>query len=205
MRDAAPPRPRGRPSRRAALLAAAIEVLHRRGIRDMTLEEVSSASGLTRGAIYWHFTSKERLVEEALAATVLPLERLKRRMGEEACLTLARAVADCVREERHRGFCLTLLFNAAEPAARARMARIRLAVTRFLARACVERARGPRDEVRRHRLRLAQAFVLGALIELMGAEMRQRVDERELAASLRALVARPCVALHGADGAMSGA
>ena len=85
------------------------------------------------------------------------------------------------------------------------MARIRLAVTRFLARACVERARGPRDEVRRHRLRLAQAFVLGALIELMGAEMRQRVDERELAASLRALVARPCVALHGADGAMSGA
>ncbi|PIM50928.1 hypothetical protein CS062_22395 [Roseateles chitinivorans] len=84
------PAPRGRPSRRSMLLSTAIRVLQERGIRNMTLEEVCAASGVSRGAVYWHFRSKEVLVEESLAATTLPLEQLRRESWEDPCATLAR-------------------------------------------------------------------------------------------------------------------
>ncbi len=182
------PAPRGRPSRRAALLAAAIRVLEQRGIHHMTLEEVSAASGLSRGAVYWHFSSKERLVEESLAATTLPLERLRCEAWEDPCVTLARAVVACVGEDRCRALCVTLLFNASESAARARLARIRASVTRFLARHCVARSDVLGAALRRHRVQLAQALVTGALIEFTAFMPRDAASEQALALSLRRLV-----------------
>lgn len=46
---------------RAALSAAALHVFARRGFAATTLAEVSEAAGLTRGAIYHHFTNKTDL------------------------------------------------------------------------------------------------------------------------------------------------
>ncbi|WAC75388.1 helix-turn-helix domain containing protein [Roseateles sp. SL47] len=185
---APPPRPRGRPSRRVALLATAVRLLGERGIRDLTLEEVSSATGLTRGAIYWHFVSKERLVEEALAATTLPLETLQPPAQDDPCRDVAQALVACIAQESQRVFCQTLLFNAGEPAVRARTARIHNAVTRFLVRHCMPpRSVGDRSG-RRPAMCLAQGLLLGLLIECVLSRPPALPDPDALADSLRRIL-----------------
>jgi AcrR family transcriptional regulator len=185
---APPPRPRGRPSRRVALLATAVRLLGERGIRDLTLEEVSSATGLTRGAIYWHFVSKERLVEEALAATTLPLETLQPPAHDDPCRDVAQALVACIAQESQRVFCQTLLFNAGEPAVRARTARIHNAVTRFLVRHCMPpRSAGDRSG-RRPAMCLAQGLLLGLLIECVLSRPPALPDPDALADSLRRIL-----------------
>lgn len=184
-----PLRPRGRPSRRSALLSAATRVMATRGIRDMTLEEVSSATGLTRGAIYWHFVSKERLVDEVLAANHLPLEALTQRPHEDPCQTLARAINECLAEESLRRFCQILVFNAGEPSVRLRSDRIHRSVMRFMVRHCLPR-RGL-DAPARQRglsLQLGQRLVLGVLVECVLAGEPGGVDQELIASALRRLL-----------------
>jgi TetR/AcrR family transcriptional regulator, acrAB operon repressor len=43
------------------LLKAALEVFSRKGYASTTLEDVAKETGVTRGAIYWHFGSKAEL------------------------------------------------------------------------------------------------------------------------------------------------
>jgi TetR/AcrR family transcriptional regulator, acrAB operon repressor len=46
---------------RRRIIAAARRVFARQGVRRTTLEEVATAAGVTRGAIYWHFAGKTEL------------------------------------------------------------------------------------------------------------------------------------------------
>jgi tRNA-Thr(GGU) m(6)t(6)A37 methyltransferase TsaA len=55
--DASPP---------AALMAAAFRVFAARGYRATRLEEVAREAGMTKGAIYYHFHSKEDLLRRAV-------------------------------------------------------------------------------------------------------------------------------------------
>lgn len=59
---------------RARLLQAAARVYARRGFNGATLDEVASEAGLSKGAVYGHFGSKENLLlalmEEYLAAQI---------------------------------------------------------------------------------------------------------------------------------------
>jgi AcrR family transcriptional regulator len=63
-----------RATTRARLLQAAAEVYARRGFGGATLDEVAAQAGLTKGAVYDHFGSKENLLlalmEEYLAGQV---------------------------------------------------------------------------------------------------------------------------------------
>lgn len=43
---------------RQAILDAARQVFRQYGVARTTLENIAQAAGLTRGAVYWHFTSK---------------------------------------------------------------------------------------------------------------------------------------------------
>lgn len=52
---------------REALLIAASRLFRRRGIDDVGVAEIAKAAGLTHGALYAHFPSKEALVAEAFA------------------------------------------------------------------------------------------------------------------------------------------
>lgn len=56
-------RPAERPGE---LLDAALRVFAARGYRNANLEEVASAAGVTKGAVYYHFTNKEQLLARAL-------------------------------------------------------------------------------------------------------------------------------------------
>jgi len=46
---------------RGRLLAAAADVFAKKGYERASVDDVASAAGLTKGAVYWHFANKEEL------------------------------------------------------------------------------------------------------------------------------------------------
>ncbi len=85
------PKPSAEPH---ALLDTAFRLFGARGYRAVRLEEVAEAAGMTKGAIYYYFDSKEDLLRRALWETIhmvasevhsdpAPLAELLRRLGQE--------------------------------------------------------------------------------------------------------------------------
>ena len=60
---------------RQMLLDAAIEQFARRGVSNTTLTDIADAAGVTRGAVYWHFSSKSELFN-AMWQEQIPLRDL---------------------------------------------------------------------------------------------------------------------------------
>ncbi|MBN2125782.1 MAG: TetR/AcrR family transcriptional regulator [Deltaproteobacteria bacterium] len=83
---------KGKAESRAKLLNAAKSLFGSRGYHGTTVEEITRAAGVTRGALYWHFDSKadllgaviedlrsvylERFIQETTAAADSPMEKL---------------------------------------------------------------------------------------------------------------------------------
>ncbi|PWE53547.1 TetR family transcriptional regulator [Metarhizobium album] len=57
---------------RAAILVAAERMFFEKGVANSTLENIATAAGVTRGAIYWHFASKTDLFLELYNTARLP-------------------------------------------------------------------------------------------------------------------------------------
>lgn len=55
------------PSSTARIIQAAVQVFSRHGYANSTLEKVAATAGFTKGAVYYYFKSKERLLLEVLA------------------------------------------------------------------------------------------------------------------------------------------
>src|SRR5437763_4351759 len=74
-------RARGREAR-DELLTAALRVFARRGYREAGVDEIAAEAGYSKGALYWHFSSKQdlllTLVEERIDA---PLRELVALLG----------------------------------------------------------------------------------------------------------------------------
>jgi len=47
--------------RRAQILAAALRCFGEKGLHATKVDDIAAASGLSKGALYWHFESKERI------------------------------------------------------------------------------------------------------------------------------------------------
>lgn len=54
-----------RQNRRAELMAAAIRLVARRGVKAATVRRIAQEAGVTEGAVYRHFASKEDLCQKA--------------------------------------------------------------------------------------------------------------------------------------------
>lgn len=48
---------------REAIIDAAIELFASKGVSSTTLANIASKAGVTRGAVYWHFSNKDDLLE----------------------------------------------------------------------------------------------------------------------------------------------
>ncbi|GFM79900.1 TetR family transcriptional regulator [Pseudomonas cichorii] len=59
---------------RSHILQAAEQAFDDRGIARTTLADIATLAGVTRGAIYWHFTNKAELVQAMLDSLREPLE-----------------------------------------------------------------------------------------------------------------------------------
>jgi len=65
--DTAARRPRGRPGHdREAVLRTAIDVFNRRGFDATSISDLAAELGVTKSAVYHHFSSKEALLSAAL-------------------------------------------------------------------------------------------------------------------------------------------
>jgi AcrR family transcriptional regulator len=70
---AAAPRPTGRPREERAdraILAAALELMAERGVRDLRMDDVASRAGVGKATIYRRYRSKQELVSATVAQLV---------------------------------------------------------------------------------------------------------------------------------------
>ena len=85
---------------RAALISAASKLFRERGIDGVGVSDISSEAGLTHGALYAQFSSKEELAAEALAHGMSEMQSSARaRAGQD------RTLADALRvylRKKHR-------------------------------------------------------------------------------------------------------
>ena len=61
---------------RSKILAAAEQAFYERGVARTTLADIATLAGVTRGAIYWHFSNKAELVQAMLDSLHEPLDEL---------------------------------------------------------------------------------------------------------------------------------
>jgi len=69
---------RQRRNKRAAMLAAAVRVAARNGVKAASVRSIAQEAGVTEGALYRHYPSKEELCFEAYKAIVTEMWRAKR-------------------------------------------------------------------------------------------------------------------------------
>lgn len=61
---------------RNSILDAAERVFFEKGVSRTSLADIAQAAGVTRGAIYWHFSHKSDLFTEMFDRVLLPLDEL---------------------------------------------------------------------------------------------------------------------------------
>lgn len=61
---------------RRQILEAAEQAFYERGVARTTLADIATLAGVTRGAIYWHFSNKADLVQAMLDSLHEPLEEM---------------------------------------------------------------------------------------------------------------------------------
>ena len=93
---------------RAALLAAARELFAEHGFSATGREQIAELAGVTRGALYHHFGSKEQLFRAVV-------EQLEEELGEKVMLAAARS-PDAA--EQLRLGCMAFLDACLDPAVR---------------------------------------------------------------------------------------
>jgi TetR/AcrR family acrAB operon transcriptional repressor len=69
---------------RCAILDAAERLFQSQGVSATSLQHIAVAAGVTRGAIYWHFTDKGDLFNAMMSRVCLPLEESAARLGQDA-------------------------------------------------------------------------------------------------------------------------
>ncbi len=67
---------------RDRILDMAEREFQRRGVSRTSLEQIATAAGVTRGAVYWHFRNKADLFNAMMNRVTLPLEEEILRSGE---------------------------------------------------------------------------------------------------------------------------
>lgn len=72
------------------LLDAAEQVFSQKGYARATFHEIAEQAGLTRGAIYWHFSDKNQLLDAVLRRARLPWDSLPEQFSSlEQCPSLS--------------------------------------------------------------------------------------------------------------------
>jgi len=69
---------------RQQLLEAAIRVFAEKGVSRTSLQDIAHSAGVSRGAIYWHFTNKAELFDAMMESAILPMEQALQQIGHVA-------------------------------------------------------------------------------------------------------------------------
>jgi AcrR family transcriptional regulator len=189
---------------REELLRAALRVFAQHGYRDAGVDEIAAAAGYSKGALYWHFSGKEELlqalleehVDAPMRETVALLESAppERDMSVEATQEFARLLGsrrDAVLLEREY-WSLAIR----DPELRARYAQRQTELRGALARALEARARHlgtpelpmPAEDVARMVMSIIGGLTVDELVE--PGSVRPELLGETLALVYAGLVAR---------------
>ncbi|CAH0261604.1 HTH-type transcriptional regulator AcrR [Agrobacterium fabrum] len=93
---------------RQRILDSAVLLFSRHGYDGVTLDELMQEAGLTRGAFYAHFTSKQNVYVEAMrhAATHGPMAALNEQTGEQSLKDMIRGYLDMGHVRQDGPLCL---------------------------------------------------------------------------------------------------
>jgi TetR/AcrR family transcriptional regulator, acrAB operon repressor len=89
----------------SALLDAAEQTFYEKGVASTTLNDIASAAGMTRGAVYWHFKDKADVLQAMLARAMMP---------KEAMIAQLEAASDADALGSLRTMCVQSLVNLAQ-------------------------------------------------------------------------------------------
>ncbi|MCV9962063.1 TetR family transcriptional regulator [Pararhizobium sp. BT-229] len=103
---------------RNSIIAAAERVFFEKGVSNATLEDVAKAAGVTRGAIYWHFSNKTDLFLELYNSVSMPQEDMIAReideSGSDVLCFIEKTTGDWLSEfagDEHRQRIFTILLR----------------------------------------------------------------------------------------------
>lgn len=101
---------------RQEILDAAEEVFFETGFSGATLEKIAQRSGVTRGAIYWHFENKVEVFEAVFRRTISSYEELLGDITQTAtsleefeAFTIQQLRSIATDKKKHRALCILLL------------------------------------------------------------------------------------------------
>jgi TetR/AcrR family transcriptional regulator, transcriptional repressor for nem operon len=188
-------RPRDSERTRERLLRAASREIYRSGFQSASLDAILASTGVTKGALYYHFKSKEGLgyavVEEIIASDVRdqwvrPLQSVKDPIG--ALIGAVQRIP--VRPEDVRGGCqlnnLAQEMSPLDAGFRKRLAMIFDAWRRAVA--TVLREGQTRGSVRRDVQPTDAAGLLIAMVEGYGSLAKNAQDPKVMKAGIRNIV-----------------
>ncbi len=99
----------------AKLAASAFELFSRQGIQSVTMEQIAAHTGVTKGSLYWHYHSKDEIIQAAcghyyrtyhrrmqtaLALVSDPVKRMEK--------ALRFSVRSCLLDRENRVFSLEI-------------------------------------------------------------------------------------------------
>lgn len=81
---------------RRAILKASEALFLEKGYENVSLDEIAVASGVTRGAVHWHFRNKQGLLFAIREEMRLPMQELAERLAADTALVPLRALSEVV-------------------------------------------------------------------------------------------------------------
>lgn len=133
---------------RDELLSAALRVFARRGYREAGVDEIAAEAGYSKGALYWHFSGKEELLQTLLEERIdRPMREMVALLGSappdrDMSLEAARQFARQLSDQREAVLLDREYWSLAirDPELRARYAQRQTSLRRALAAALEARA-----------------------------------------------------------------
>jgi AcrR family transcriptional regulator len=166
---------------RGALLSAALRVFARRGYRQAGVDEIAAEAGYSKGALYWHFSSKEELllalIDERIDAPTRELVALLESAAPELDMSVeaTRVFARQLHEQRDVVLLEREYWSLAmrDPELRSRYVERQTELRRALATALAARARHlgtpdlpmPAEDVARLVLSIVGGLAIDDLVE----------------------------------------
>lgn len=105
---------------RQALLASAFKVFSTKGYAKTTLQDIAEDSGVTRGAVYWHFKNKIDLFEKLLDYAFLPVRNIlfskfeEKHSPKDTLVTIMKIWLHHVTSDKNFRTAFEIIFNKTE-------------------------------------------------------------------------------------------
>jgi len=160
---------------------AALDLIAEKGVSSLAVEPLARRLGITKGSFYWHFASRDELLEQALKRWERrDFEHLARSLDSDqpAAERLAEFILRTSRQNRSHQIHAALCAASDHPRVKPYIERITHRRLEYLTKAF--RELGMDDDAARHRARLTYTSYVGYIqLQIRGMAPERGSDEFE--------------------------